>query len=239
MDLGRAFSYVFDDPKWFRKILLAAFVTVVPAVGPIILVGWLLDTLRNIRAGQPHPIPEWSGDELARWLGRGVAATVTMAAWIVPCMLVLGIIFACGSFGLQMLGIGAIGAASSARDVTDLAAGLSTASLLVSCCFLCLMILCILIVALGSIVPYIRFAATDRIDVGLDYRTNFSLLFSNIGPFLVVVVVGLIAAIVLVIVNTLTCGLGWFVTPTYLGLVFMHLYSGLAQLIDRASPAAA
>jgi hypothetical protein len=239
MDLGKAFSYVFDDPKWLRKLLLAAFVTVVPTVGPIILVGWLLETLRNIRAGQPYPIPEWSGDDLARWLGRGVAATVTMAAWIVPCLLVLGLILGCGSFSLQTIGIGVLGAAASGRGATDLAAGLSTASLLASCCFLCLILLGVLIVALGSIVPYIRFAATDQIDVGLDYRTNFSLLFSNIGPFLMVVVVGLIAAVVMIIVNTLTCGLGWFVTPTYLGLVFMHLYSNLAQLIDRASPAAA
>ena len=240
MDVGRSLGFVFSDPKWLKKILLAAFVMAVPILGQFIMGGWLLDTLRNIRAKQQYPMPDWSGDELARWMGRGVASTIAVMAWVLPCVLVLGLIFTCGSFGLQTAGLGGLGALSSGgRGGRDLAAGLGSALSLVSCCLACLGVLSLLIIVLGSMVPYIRFAATDQIDVGLDYRTNFSLLFSHIGPFLLVIVMLVLAAVVAGLVNAITCGIGTFVTIPYLGLVVTCLYADLSQLIDKSQPAPA
>ncbi len=33
MNFGKAFSYVLDDPKWIKKVLLASFMMFLPAVG--------------------------------------------------------------------------------------------------------------------------------------------------------------------------------------------------------------
>jgi hypothetical protein len=235
MDLGKALSYLFADPKWLKKLLLAAFVSVLPVLGQIILIGWLLDTLRNIRAGQPYPIPEWSGDDLARWLGRGVAAWVSVMAWILPCALVLGIIFTCGSFGLQVLTGGAMSAVpSGGQGAGSLMAGLGTVYIIVLCCFSCVAVLALIIVVLGAMVPYIRFAVTDRMDVGLDYRANFRLLFANIGPFLLILLVAFVALIVVGIVNVITLGIGTFVTTPYISLVFTYLFAGISRRLETA-----
>jgi Protein of unknown function (DUF4013) len=228
MNIGKAFSYVLDDPHWIKKVLLATFVMFVPALGQIIVAGWLLDTLRNINAGQPHPIPEWSGDDLARWLGRGVAATVSVMAWIVPCMLVVGIVFG----GLQLLGTG-ITSVLSGENTRNVGATLGPVLL---CCTTLLQIVVILIIALGTMVPYIRFAATDRVDVGLEYITNFKLLFAHIGPYLLVVLVILVALLAALVLIAITCGIGALVVVPYLELVVIYLLAGLSRLsVEPAS----
>jgi Protein of unknown function (DUF4013) len=240
MDLGKSLSYVFSDPKWVKKILLAAFIMLLPVLGQTIAAGWLLDTLRNIRAGQEHPIPDWSGDDLARWLGRGIAATVAVMAWIVPCMLVLSIISGCGLTAVQVLSGGVLTAiASGGKSASDLATGLGSAAIIVNCCLACLLFLVGLIVVLGALVPYVRFAATDRMDVGLEYLANFKLLFANIGPFLLVVLVMLVAGFVAALLQVITCGIASLVTVPYLGLVFAYLAAGLSRKLETAKPTTA
>ncbi len=238
MDLGKSISYVFQDPKWFKKCLLAFFMLLLPIVGQTIVVGWLLDTMRNINAGSEHPIPEWSGDDLARWLGRGVAATMAVMAWVVPCMVVIYAVFACGSLGLQILGGGVIGAAGAGgRGASGLATGLGSALGIVTLCLSCLLALFVFIIALGSMVPYVRFATTDQIDVGLEYLANFKLLFANIGPFLLVALVAVVAIVVMYILILVTCGIGAFVLVPYFMLMVTYMFAGLSRKLAAASPA--
>ena len=64
LDIGKAFTYVTEDPKWVSKVLIgggliiAGFLTLVgwlftlPVVG-----GYLILLLRNVIAGQPQPLP--------------------------------------------------------------------------------------------------------------------------------------------------------------------------------------
>jgi hypothetical protein len=120
-----------------------------------------------------------------------------------------------------------------------LAAGVGSAAILVNCCLACLLIVVGLIIALGALVPYVRFAATDRMDVGLEYLTNFKLLFANIGPFLLVVLVMLVAGFVMVLLQLVTCGIASFVTVPYLGLVFVYLAASLSRKLETAEPATA
>ncbi len=226
MDIGKAFSYVLDDPKWLKKVLMASFMSAVPTLGIIIVIGWLLDTLRNINAGQPHPIPDWSGDHLARWFGRGVAATVVVMAWVIPCLLVAGIILG----GFQLLNWGVVGALSFQRDWREVGGVLGTVLL---CCGTLFQVVVALVILLGAIVPYVRFAATDRLDVGLEYITNFQLLLANIGPYLLVVVIVLVALFVALVLIALTCGLGALIVLPYFQLVVTHLLAGLSRLSEK------
>ncbi len=35
MDFGLAFSYVFKDPDWFKKVAIPAVCSLIPVVGPL------------------------------------------------------------------------------------------------------------------------------------------------------------------------------------------------------------
>ena len=58
MDIGGAFSYVFEDEDWIVKILLGAAILLIPIFGQLALVGYGIAILRNVKAGKPQPLPD-------------------------------------------------------------------------------------------------------------------------------------------------------------------------------------
>lgn len=58
MNLGQAFSFPFQDPDWLKKIGLMALISLIPIVGPIIVLGWGLDITRRVITRSPIILPE-------------------------------------------------------------------------------------------------------------------------------------------------------------------------------------
>ena len=88
MKITRAFSRVFEDPQWQRKLTLLvlwsliAFIPLLGLVGLAMLVGYTLDMARKVQAGARHPLPDWQ-DSRAR-LGDGFNALVAIAVYHLP-----------------------------------------------------------------------------------------------------------------------------------------------------------
>jgi uncharacterized membrane protein len=40
MDFGRAFSFVFEDPDWLKKVAIAGLVMLIPVIGQLVVLGW-------------------------------------------------------------------------------------------------------------------------------------------------------------------------------------------------------
>ena len=40
VDFGKAFTYIFDDPKWFDKIIIPILFGLIPIVGPGVFIRW-------------------------------------------------------------------------------------------------------------------------------------------------------------------------------------------------------
>jgi Protein of unknown function (DUF4013) len=81
MDIGRAFSYPFQDPAWIRKILIGA-VLVLTIVGIPAVVGYVMRIMRAVVSGTDRPLPEWDGvGEL--WID-GLKAIVVAFVWGLP-----------------------------------------------------------------------------------------------------------------------------------------------------------
>jgi hypothetical protein len=61
IDFGRCFTFVTEDPAWVTKILVGGLFTLlsVVLVGIPFLLGYWGRTLKNVAAGQRHPLPEW------------------------------------------------------------------------------------------------------------------------------------------------------------------------------------
>src|SRR5438105_10576879 len=49
---GDGFAWPFQDPQWFSKIVVQGLIAIIPIVGWIALVGWLVMTIDNYRTGR-------------------------------------------------------------------------------------------------------------------------------------------------------------------------------------------
>lgn len=104
MDIGRAFSYPFQDPKWITKVVIGGlFVLLVPVflIGAFILSGYSLRVMRNVVAGSDVPLPEW--DDIGAMFVDGVKATVIAIIWSIPLIIVSAINYRADSLLLSCL----------------------------------------------------------------------------------------------------------------------------------------
>jgi len=85
VDAGRAFGYVFEDPRWVTKLVIGAVMVLIPIVGWLVLYGYALRIIRNVVAGDERPLPEW--EDFGGLLGLGFAGFVVSVVWSVPAWL--------------------------------------------------------------------------------------------------------------------------------------------------------
>src|SRR3977135_1368482 len=54
---GDAFAFPFRSPGWVGTILLQGLILIIPIIGQIALMGWLMITLDNLRDGRQELAP--------------------------------------------------------------------------------------------------------------------------------------------------------------------------------------
>ena len=67
--VGDAFVWPFRDPEWIEKILIIGLISLIPIVGGINAAGWMMATIRKLRAGEERLAPAnfdylWPGFQL-------------------------------------------------------------------------------------------------------------------------------------------------------------------------------
>jgi hypothetical protein len=209
MDLGKAFSYVFDDPDWVKKVLLGGVITLVPILN-FAASGYSLEVTRRVINNDPHPLPEW--DDIGGKLVKGLLYTVISFVYALPILLL-----AC----LMQVGIMALGgaASSSSRSSSDALGGTAA---IVSICFGCLILL--YSVFMGVVLPAAigNYAAKDQLGAAFRFGEVFALVQKNIGAYLMVLVIGVVAGLAAGLVGSVACGVGVFFTAFWALLVNGH-----------------
>lgn len=213
MDIGSAFVYMFSSEDWVKKLVIAIAMSLIPWLGLIVVTGYALDVLRNLNQGKADPLPEWTGDDFARWLGRGLGLSVAALTYLLPAIIVVLIIWFCGVFGMALVG----------GDSEGLNAAIGI-------CLCCLLVILYFIVGLGALVVYARYASTDQLDVGLEYARTFQLVGENLAPLLIIVIVMFIVGIIAAILGIFTLGVLFLVLPAYLSLVMAYFGAELCRL---------
>lgn len=90
MDIGRAFSFTFQDSAWIRKILILAVLVFIPIIGWLLIGGYILRLLKNVIDGVPHPLPEW--DNWGGDLAGGLKVFVVGLLWGIPLWILSGLL---------------------------------------------------------------------------------------------------------------------------------------------------
>lgn len=214
MDIGKAFRYVFDDEGWVTKVLIGGLVAIIPIIGTFAVSGYSYKVAQNVARGSERPLPEWG--EFGDILMRGLLRFVISLVYTLP-VVILGLLFAVITGG----------AAAAAGDERGSAAigGLAL-------CLVPLMIILGLLCGIAALTAVARWLATDDFSQAFKFGEVFASLRNNIGAWLVLLVVAIIAGFVASL-GLIACGIGVLFTSFYAQCVIGH---ALGQTIRQLNP---
>lgn len=215
MDIGRAIGFAFEDERWISKLLLGALIALIPIFGPFALAGYVIATIRNVMAGQPRPLPEWS--DLGRIFMDGLMVLLAEAIYSLP-----SIILACPiPIGLVWL-LPALGGQN--QDAQGIPVGLAG---LLSAGVGCLLVLYVLLLSLVTLALFLQYAAHGSLGACLRVGDVLRLLIRNIGQIVLILLIifglGLVIGLVVGAVGTIVGWIpfiGWLVGA---GLILVSL----------------
>jgi hypothetical protein len=210
MDIGKSFTYVFEDANWIMKLVIGGLVSLVPIVNFAAL-GYMVATLKNVADGQAQPLPEWSnfGDHFMKGLYVFVGALIYAA----PIILLY-----CCMIAMTAL-VGGAGSAGG-NDAANAMAGIVS---LLSICLWCLMMLFILVVAIMLPAAITRYAMNNQLSVFWDFRGNFDLISKNLSNYIIAILIAWVAGFVAGF-GIILCFIGVIFTQFWSQLVTAHVY---------------
>jgi hypothetical protein len=97
-ELSDSIAWPSRDPEWVSKVTLNGLIFLIPIVGQLVVLGWMLTALDNLRAGQPVlPRAGFS------YIGRGVNLFVVYLVYGLALVVLYGVLFGVG-LGLTLTG---------------------------------------------------------------------------------------------------------------------------------------
>jgi hypothetical protein len=205
MNFGQAFTFVFEDPDWVKKVLIPALISIIPIIGQIFLVGWSIDVTRRVIQGNPRPLPDL---DFGRQFVDGLKVTVIGLVYSIPIILfIIPIIIVSATVGNQNLDSNTVGPLVSIVSI---------------CCGGLIFIYSIL---LAFVLPaaFGNFAATDRLGAAFNFNEVMGLLRAAPGAYLLVLL-GLFVSGLIGGLGSIICAIGVVVTLAYSQAVNGHLY---------------
>jgi hypothetical protein len=223
MDIGSAFTYMFDDPDWIKKLAIGGGIAFGATIlSPILiglvlflpLSGYMLETLKGVRDGQKL-LPEWS--DFGSLFMKGLMVALIGFIYSLPSILV-----SCLSSGLSG-GLSAMMAQSDSNNDTA-----QTALSVVSMCLSCLQIVLSLAASFITPAAIIRYARYDTFGVAFQFSEIFSFISSRIGNYVVAFLLTMVAGL-LSVFGLIACIVGVFFTMFWSMLVYGNLFGQLAR----------
>ena len=225
MDLGKSFTYMFEDKDWIVKILIGggiillgaifSWVLLIPLIAAFsIVLGYYVLVLRNVYEGSATPLPEWTN--FGDLFSKGIGALGGGFIWSLPAI----ILTCCGYIPIFISG--------SANRGDGGAGSLGILGLL-GTCILCLAIIVGIATALFIYAPLTNYALTNQISTFWDFRGNWNFIRNNSNNYLIAFLLAIVASIGAGLLGGITCGLLGAFTGFWAYLVAAHLFGQVAR----------
>ncbi|RJQ32218.1 MAG: DUF4013 domain-containing protein [Actinobacteria bacterium] len=204
MDYAAAFSYMFQDKDWLKKILLGGLIFFVPIL-QFAAFGYAIKVLRNVKAGNATPLPEW--DDIGGMFVSGIKYFVALILYALPAIIIMFILFA------LIFGAAAI---SSAGDAAK-----AVGPLIAVCSCFSYGVIMIYALVFMILLPEITiaYAETENISSAFEIKKIFNKTKVNIGPIIIIVLISYVA--------NLIAGLG--VILFFIGVIFTSFWAYLVN----------
>ncbi|MCJ7734138.1 MAG: DUF4013 domain-containing protein [Anaerolineales bacterium] len=211
MDFGKAFSYVFEDEDWIKKIGVGGLISLIPIIGVFLVLGWGVEITKRVIKGDVEVLPDWS--DFGGYLKTGFMVFVIFFIYLLPIILVQG----CSSLPFLF----------ENADETML-----TVFTVVSICFGCFS-------TLYSIAAYLvlpaaigKYAVTDEFGAAFKFGEIFQMVKNNLGTYGMVLLGGIVASLVASL-GVIACVIGVLFTSVYSFAINGHLW-GQAYKVSMA-----
>jgi hypothetical protein len=211
MDIGKSFTFVFEDEEWITKILIAAAILLVGTIFswvlaiPLILAsallgGYGMEITRRVIRGDFNKLPEW--DDWGTLLIDGIKVAVIGIVYALPLIVVA----LCFTPVLAVL--------------SDSAEALGTLVGVFLGCIVFLYTIVLSIIAPAAIAFY---AAADDLSAAFRFGEILTFVRNNLSTYLITFIMTWVAGLIGDL-GSLVCGVGWLATVPYATLVTFHLY---------------
>ena len=88
MDFGKAFSFVFEDEDWIKKIALGGLLSLIPVLGLFLVIGYGLEVTKRVIKGDAEVLPDWS--DFGGYLTKGFMVFLIAFVYMLPVILIQG-----------------------------------------------------------------------------------------------------------------------------------------------------
>jgi hypothetical protein len=214
MDFGLAFSYVFEDEEWIKKIVITAIISLIPFIGQIALLGWSVEIARRVIRSDATPLPDWSD--------FGGLLTLGLKAFVVSFVFALPLVF--------------ISIPSALLDTVSSDSGEAILTFFIFC-ISCFALLYGLALAFFLPAAFGELAATDNLGASFNIGKVFGHIRAAPSGYLLTFL-GIIVSGFLASFGIILCFVGIIFTATYAYAVQGHFY-GQAYKEATAAEAAA
>jgi hypothetical protein len=223
MEIGKSFTYIFQDKRWFSKLLIGWLVSLVPILN-FAFTGYITETIRNVETTREEPLPEW--DEFGRKFVLGFYMWVAGIVYSLPIIL-LSLIFLVPVI------------VTSNGEMSDTFSGLMAGTTII---FTCISLIYVLALTLFLPALNINLARKGTFGSVFEIGEFFRIFRANTGDYLVAwimtivwaVVIGFIGGLLITALALIPC-IGWiaaFILGALLGvvipLVYAHLFGQVA-----------
>ena len=84
VNFGKSLTFIFDDERWFDKLIIPLLVSLIPIIGQLVMLGYILRTINNVHQNEVNPLPTFDfGEDLS----RGFRYTLINLVYSLPAFL--------------------------------------------------------------------------------------------------------------------------------------------------------
>ena len=214
MNIGKSIGFVFEDKKWIEKVLIGGILMLIPILGPILMMGYGIELVRNVRNHEPEPLPQW--DEWGAKIAEGFKLLIINFVWGLPLFILMFLMF----IPMAMAGN------------SDSGSGFASFLLL---CFGCFTFLYAIVLWLAVPGITIKFAETGELSDGFKVGEILDFTKKHVGQIIVVAIVSWLVYMVAGMIGMLLCGVGALFTMFWASLVYYHMIGQIG--LEDAPPA--
>lgn len=208
MDYGKSLTFFTEDEQWLTKILIGGILTIIPVVN-FVVIGYVLQLLKNVRDGVERPLPSW--DNFGDYFIKGLMVVIAVVIYAIPIILL-----SCVSGGL-----GAVLGGRGQEEITGLAALCTSA-------IGCLSGLWGLLLAVVLPAAVVKYAEADEFGAFFRFGDIFSFITRDLGAYIVVLILSYLAQFIAGF-GIILCVIGVIFTTFWASLVQGHLLGQLAR----------
>ncbi len=212
MDIVRAFTYIFDDDDWFTKVVLTAFISVIPVVNFAVL-GWTVALIRNLANGVRPIMPGW--EDFGGKFTDGLMCFFAALLYNVPSAIL----------GCCISVIGPLFGGSSGRST-----GLELIALPALCLLIALLLVYVVMANALLFIGVVRYSQQPEFSVFTQLGENYRLAMSHLDTLIMLVLYMILAGLVFAVFGWIPC-IGWLAALALGAPVYGHLQGQAAAII--------